>query len=105
MVIILLSPFVPHISEEMWQMLGKKSSIFRVAWPSYDASSLTEKTVTIVVQVNGKVRSRLEVPSDISDEKLKGMVLADQKVLQHAKGKAIKDIVIVPKKLVNVVLS
>ncbi|MBN1526199.1 MAG: leucine--tRNA ligase [Candidatus Omnitrophica bacterium] len=105
MVVLLISPFVPHISEEMWQRLGKKSSIFKVAWPSYDASALAEQTVTIVVQVNGKVRSRLEAPSDISDAELKEMVMADPKVLQYAQGKAIKDIVVVPKKLVNVVLA
>ena len=104
-IVILLSPFVPHIAEEMGQQLGKKTSIFKLPWPSYDTGALIEEVATIVIQVNGKVRSRIEVPSDISDEKLKGMVLADQKVLQHAQGKTIKNIVIVPKKLVNVVLS
>ncbi len=103
-VVILLSPFVPHIGEEMWQNLGKKNSIFKVGWPSYNRSAMTEDTLTIVIQVNGKVRSRIAVRSGINEETLKEAVLADTKVKSFVDGKDIKDFIIVPKKLVNIVI-
>jgi leucyl-tRNA synthetase len=104
-VVVLLSPFVPHITEEMWQKLGKKSSIFRIPWPAYDPSAIKEEVVTIVIQVNGKLRSKVEVPFDISEEKLREAVLADEKVKGLAKGKTVRDVIIVPKKLANVVIQ
>jgi leucyl-tRNA synthetase len=104
-VIMLLSPFVPHIAEELWHMLGKPNSIFRVKWPEYDRSAMVEDTVTMVVQVNGKLRSKVEVPSDIKEDGLKEKVLADPKIREIASGKAIKKFIIVPKKLVNIVIG
>ncbi|MFA6079534.1 MAG: leucine--tRNA ligase [Candidatus Omnitrophota bacterium] len=103
-VVILLSPFVPHISEEMWQRLGKKNSIFKAGWPVCDKSAMVEDSLTIVVQVNGKVRSRIEVPSGIAEEKLKSSVLSDVKIKSFVDGKDIKDFIIVPNKLVNIVI-
>jgi len=104
-VVVLLSPFVPHIAEELWSMLGKSGSILKAKWPSYDSSALVESVVTIPIQVNGKLRSRVEVPSDISEDALKKLVLADEKVMAHSAGKPVNKIVIIPKKLVNVVLG
>lgn len=104
-VVILLSPFVPHIAEEMWERLGKKKGIFRTKWPSYDKSAIIAEIVPIVVQVNGKVRSKIEVPFDTDDSRLKEMVLADPKIQNWLKGKTIKDLIIVPKKLVSIVIS
>ncbi|MDD5496357.1 MAG: leucine--tRNA ligase [Candidatus Omnitrophica bacterium] len=104
-VVILLSPFVPHIAEELWQRLGKKNSIFRVEWPSYDKSAIARDVITIIIQVNGKVRSRVSVPFDVSDDKLKESVLADGKIKNFIEGKSVKDLIIVPGKLVNIVVK
>jgi len=103
-IIILLSPFVPHISEELWQMIGRKSSIFKVKWPEYDKAAIAQDFVTMVIQVNGKLRSRLEVPFDIKEEDLKIRVLADPKIKGLSANKTIKNFIVVPKKLVNIVL-
>ena len=101
--VILLSPFVPHIAEEMWQSLGKPNSIFKCAWPSYDKNAIIERVITIPVQVNGKVRSKIDAPFDISADELKKLVLADPKVINWIRGKPVKDVIVVPKKLVSVV--
>ncbi|MFA6321703.1 MAG: leucine--tRNA ligase [Candidatus Omnitrophota bacterium] len=104
-IVILLSPFVPHIAEEMWQALGKKSSIFKCEWPSYDKSAIVEKVLTIPVQVNGKLRSKVDVPADINNDSLKEIIMADPKVRTWIADKAIKDFIIIPKKLVNIVVQ
>ncbi len=103
-IITLLAPFVPHISEEMWQMIGKKNSIFRSPWPEFDKDAIVEDIITIPVQINGKLRTKVEVPLDIKDEALKEMVLADPKVKTWIGAGAIKKFIIVPKKLVNIVI-
>ena len=102
-VVILLSPFVPHIAEEMWHSLGKENSIFKCKWPSYDKSAIIEKVLTIPIQVNGKLRTKIEVPAGIDDNALKEVVLSDPKVKSWIGGKGIKDFIIIPKKLVNIV--
>ncbi len=102
-IISLLAPFVPHVSEEMWQMIGKKSSIFRSSWPVFDQSATVEDVITIPVQINGKLRTKVEVSPDIKDEALKEIVLADPKVKTWTGAGPIKKFIIVPKKLVNIV--
>ncbi|MDP3730868.1 MAG: class I tRNA ligase family protein, partial [Candidatus Omnitrophota bacterium] len=102
-VIILLSPFVPHIAEELWHILGKSSSIFKTKWPEYDRLAIIADVVTMVVQVNGKLRSKVEVPPDIKEESLKEKVFADPKIKELTSGKTVKNFIIVPKKLVNIV--
>jgi leucyl-tRNA synthetase len=102
--IIMLSPFVPHFSEELWQRLGNKKSIFLEEWPKYDPRLLIEENVIIVIQVNGKLRSKIEVPADISEGELKKLVLADEKLKPWLQNKPVKNLIIVPKKLVNLVL-
>jgi len=103
-VVVLLSPFVPHIAEEMWQGLGKNNSIFKSEWPAYDKDAIREKVIVIPIQINGKLRSRIEVPFDIKEEELKKTVLSDGKVKNWIQEKPIKDFIIIPKKLVNIVL-
>jgi leucyl-tRNA synthetase len=102
--VILLSPFVPHFAEELWQIIGNKESVFKAAWPKYDAGMLIEKTVTIIIQVNGKLRSKIDVPADISEDKLKELVLADEKLKPWIQGKPLKNFILVPQKLVNIVV-
>jgi len=102
--VILISPFAPHFAEELWQGLGNKESVLKAGWPKYEAAMLVEKTVTLVIQVNGKVRSKIDVPADISEDKLKELVLADEKVKSWLKGQPPKNFVVVPRKLVNIVI-
>jgi leucyl-tRNA synthetase len=104
-IVILLSPFVPHIAEEMWQSLGKKNSIFKCKWPEYDKNAIVENILTIPIQVNGKLRSKIEIPAGTDDENLKNLVMADPKVKSWVGEKPIKDFIIIPKKLVNIVVA
>jgi len=102
--IILLAPIAPHFCEELWQVMGNKESVLKAAWPKYDPSLLTEEHVTIVVQVNGKLRVKIEVAADIPEEKLKEAVLADERLAPWLENKPIKNFIIVPRKLVNIVV-
>jgi len=103
-VVILLSPFAPHISEELWQLLGNKPSVFDKKWPKAKEEFLRQETFTLIVQINGKVRSKIEVPTDIKEDKLKEAILTDERLQKWIKGKEIKKFIIVPQKLVNLVL-
>ncbi len=102
--VIMLSPIAPHFSEELWQILGNKESIFKAGWPKYDPDLLVEESVTLVIQVNGKVRSKIQVGRDTPDDKLKELVLKDEKLLAWLEGKSPKKFIVVPQKLVNIVL-
>ncbi|MBI4982794.1 MAG: leucine--tRNA ligase [Candidatus Omnitrophica bacterium] len=102
--VLLLSPIVPHFCEELWQIQGSKQSICRAKWPEYDPAVLVEDKVVIVVQVNGKVRLKVEVPSDISQDSLREIILSDEKLAVWIQGKPIKNFVVVPRKLVNIVI-
>ncbi|MDD4909083.1 MAG: leucine--tRNA ligase [Candidatus Omnitrophica bacterium] len=102
--VCLLAPFIPHLAEEMWQMLGEKGSVFKSGWPSYEEGMLKADIAAIIVQVNGKVRSKVEVSPDISEEDLRKAVLSDEKVRQWVKDSPLKKIIIIPGKLVNIVV-
>lgn len=102
--ILLLAPIAPHFCEELWQQMGNKGSISKSGWPQYDPKMLIDDTVTIIIQVNGKVRSKLDVPQDISEKKVREMALCDDKVKPWIEGKAIKNIIFVPKKLLSIVI-
>ena len=102
--VIMLSPIVPHFAEELWEILGNKESILKSAWPKFDPGLLIEENVELVIQVNGKVRSKIEVPRGISDDKLKELVQQDEKLIPWFEGKSPKKIIIVPQKLINVVI-
>ena len=100
----LLSPFAPHIAEECWEGLGISDSIFRTPWPVHNEEFLKRETMTIVVQVNGKVRDNVEAPVDIGDDDLK-KACRTEKVEKHLSGKQIVKTIVVPKKLVNFVVK
>jgi len=102
--VVLISPFAPHFAEELWQRLGNRESILKAGWPEYDPELLIEKSITLVVQVNGKVRSKIDVPAGISQDKIKELVLADEKLKPWLGGQSPKNFIIVPGKLVNVVI-
>ncbi|MGQ9630607.1 MAG: leucine--tRNA ligase [bacterium] len=103
-VILTLAPFAPHIAEELWEVVGGKPSVFDEMWPEYDEVALKREEVLIVVQVNGKVRDRVNVAADIGREELERLVLSRERVRAWTNGKRPKKIVIVPNKLVNVVV-
>jgi len=100
----LLAPFAPHIAEEIWQILGNKKSIFLSSWPKWDEKLIKEETITLIVQVNGKVRDKIKVEADISKEKAKELAMKSEKVKKWIEGKEIKRLVFVPGKLINIVV-
>jgi leucyl-tRNA synthetase len=100
----LLSPFAPHISEELWQQLGHKESIFREKWPAFDAKLIKQKTITLIIQVNGKVRDKIEVEADIEEEKAKEIALSSEKIKKWTENKKIKKAIFVSGKLLNFVV-
>ena len=100
----LLAPMAPHLSEELWQKLGNKKSIFLEKWPKYDSKLIKEEIVTLVIQVNGKVRDKIEVEAGISKEEAKKLALSREKVQKWIEGKEIKKVIFVPGKLINIVV-
>jgi leucyl-tRNA synthetase len=100
-----LAPFVPHICEELWETLGHNPSIFSESWPTYDESAIAADQVEMVIQINGKVRSKLVVPSEISEDDLKSLVMEDKKINENLDGKKIVKTIVVPKKLINLVVK
>ncbi|MFN2355269.1 MAG: leucine--tRNA ligase [Desulfopila sp.] len=103
-ILLLLFPMVPHFSMEMWHRCGHNDTLEERAWPSWDEEVAKEDMLTIVVQVNGKVRSRLEVAADIEDDSLKKLAVENEKVARFVDGSEIRKIVVIKKKLVNIVL-
>jgi leucyl-tRNA synthetase len=101
--LLLLAPFAPHLVEELWSQFGHRESVFRATWPSADPDALAREAVLIVVQVDGRVRSRLEVPSDISTDTLQARALADARVRPWLEGRTVVRVVPVPGRLVNIV--
>ncbi len=104
-VIHLLSPFVPHIAEELWHRLSNQESIFAEPWISYDESALETEQVEVVIQINGKVRSRVLVPASATEEEITERVLEDARVCERTAGKQILKTILVGKKLVNLVVK
>jgi leucyl-tRNA synthetase len=102
--VLLLAPFAPHIAEELWQALGGTDSVHRQSWPSYDPVALVADTVTIVVQVNGKLRGSFEAPADVTPEEQERLALQSEAAQKYLQGATPKKVVVVPKKLVNVVV-
>jgi leucyl-tRNA synthetase len=103
-VLILLFPMVPHITDELWQLLGHQRSISLEPWPVADSEIARADTVNIVVQVNGKLRSQVEVAQNTDKEIIESMVLDDPKVKRYTEGKAVHKIIYVPGRLINIVV-
>ena len=101
----LLAPFAPHIAEEIWQQLERSGSIHQQAWPKWDAEAIKTDSVEIVVQINGKVRDKLTVPSELSSAELEKVALQQEKVQQLVAGKTVVKVIAVPNKLVNIVVK
>lgn len=103
--LLCLSPFTPHLCEELWQKVGHSQCLARAAWPEVDPSALVVDRVTVVFQENGKLRERLDLPAGLSREELQERVLADGKVQARLEGKTVVKVIAVPDKLVNVVVK
>ncbi|CAI3263829.1 leucine--tRNA ligase [Enterococcus cecorum] len=101
----LLAPIAPHIAEELWEILGNEGGISYVPWPTFDETALVESEVEIVCQINGKVRAKLMVPVDSSKEALEELALANEQVKEQIAGKAVRKVIAVPNKLVNIVAN
>ncbi len=104
-VVRLLAPFVPHFAGELWAELGYQGILEEAGWPGYDAEATLDEELTVVIQVNGKLRSKLLVAPDVQEETVKAQALADEKVQQFLEGKSVKKVVYVAGKLVNIVVG
>ncbi len=101
--LVLLAPFAPHQAEELWERLGHDRSIFKESWPTHDAEVIQREEILVVVQVDGKLRSRIFLPAHAGEDDLRSAALLDSRVQTWLRGKQIKRVVVVPKKLVNIV--
>jgi leucyl-tRNA synthetase len=102
--VLLLAPITPHLAEELWARLGEPYSVHQQPWPQWREDLAADEVITLVVQVNGKVRDRLEVPADIAEADAKALAVASEGAKRHIDGKTIKDVVYVPGRLVNIVV-
>jgi leucyl-tRNA synthetase len=103
--VVMLAPFAPHLAEELWEMLGHQESIFREVWPVANRALARQETVEVVMQVNGKVRSRQHVPRGTAQDRLREMTLSDSRVQAWIGGKTVRKVIVIPDKLVNIVVG
>jgi leucyl-tRNA synthetase len=103
--VLLLAPYAPHAAEELWQVLGHSTTLAYEPWPSFDPALTKADEIEIPVQINGKLRSKLVVPAEIDNAALEQAAKDDEKVKEQIAGKTIKKVIVVPKKLVNIVCS
>ena len=101
--VVMLAPMAPHIAEELWRALGHTTLVHLEPWPKFSADLARDEMVTVVVQVNGKVRDRLQVGAGTPEEEVRGMALRSEAVARHLDGKQPKKIIYVPDKLVSIV--
>ncbi len=101
----ILAPFAPHLSEELWEKLGNKESIFKSSWPQYNSELIKNKTINLVIQINGKLRTTLEVSADISQEEAWKIVQDDQAIKKWLTGKKVIKNIFVPGRLLNIVIK
>jgi leucyl-tRNA synthetase len=102
--LLMLSPFAPHVSEELWEAIGRKDLVMTQSWPRFDEDVARAEEILVVVQINGKLRSRIIVDAETTEEEIRSRVMADPRVLEYTEGKAIRKMVYVPKKLVSIVV-
>jgi len=100
----ILSPFAPHITEELWEKMGHKESIFLQKWPEYDPKLIKDEEIQLIIQVNGKLRDNLKVPADTDEETAKKMALQSEKVKKYVSGKEVRKIIFVKGRLINIVI-
>jgi leucyl-tRNA synthetase len=106
--LVLLNPFAPHLASELWETLNREFSdergdITEQFWPAYDEQLLAENEVEIVIQINGKLRDRMKMPTVATEDELKTAALSNPKVQDRIAGKTVRNVIVVPRKLVNIV--
>jgi leucyl-tRNA synthetase len=102
--LLLLAPACPHVAEELWARTGRPYSVHLQAWPAWDEAVAAEEVITLVVQVNGKVRDRIEVAADVDEETARSLALGSDGAVRHMAGKQVASVVYVPGRLVNIVV-
>jgi leucyl-tRNA synthetase len=103
--VLVLAPFAPHHAEDMWDSLGLPYSVHEQEWPTYDEALIAAEEITLVVQVNGKLRDRIEAPADVSEDLAKELALSSAKVRPYIEGREVRKSVYVPGRLVNFVVG
>jgi leucyl-tRNA synthetase len=103
--VLLLSPFAPHLSEELWQLLGHAGTLARETWPTYDEALMREDSIEVPIQVNGKLRSRIEVPAGSDRAAIEAAARANPRVIEMLEGKSIVKVIVVPGRMVNFVVK
>jgi leucyl-tRNA synthetase len=104
-VILLLAPFTPHICEEMWEHIGHNNTIYLEKWPTYDKNALIKDSIEIVIQLNGKVKEKIEVPNGLNKEQFEEVVMKNKKVIALLEGKEVIKVIPIPNKLFNIVIK
>jgi leucyl-tRNA synthetase len=104
-ILILLSPFVPHVTEELWHRMGETTYLLNETWPGYDSDAAREEEITIVIQINGKLRDRLSVSAETGEEEIRKIALEREKVRKYLEGKSIRKMIYIPRKLLNIVVG
>ena len=102
--ILLLAPCAPHFSEETWEMLGNKSSVFTASYPVCDESALVKDKVEVAVQINSKIRAKMFIPSEATEDEIKKLIFSDEKLAAELAGKTVKKLIVIPKRIVNVIV-
>jgi leucyl-tRNA synthetase len=102
--LVILSPFAPHIAEELWSRLGHDQMIAHAEWPEHDPSLLAQRTVDMPVQILGKVRGRITVSADADAKAIEEAALADERVRDLLEGRTVRKVIVVPGKIVNIVV-
>ena len=103
-ILTLLSPMVPHFCEELWQRTNHPTTLAKTTWPKFDPEAAKEDEITLVIQVNGKLRSRLQVAPDMTEDAVKEKAMEDGNIQKFIKGKTIRKVIVVKSKLVNIVV-
>jgi leucyl-tRNA synthetase len=103
--VLMLSPIVPHVAHELWGLLGHHNDVINAEWPTADEKAMIRDELTIVVQVNGKVRGKIQVPASASKEEVEALAQADENVCRHLDGLTVRKVIVVPGRLVNIVAS
>jgi leucyl-tRNA synthetase len=103
--VLMLSPITPHISHHLWQALGHDEAIVNVAWPEVDESALVQDKIELMVQVNGKLRSKLSIAADLAKDEIEILALADENVQKFIDGKEVRKVIVVPGRLINIVVA